>query len=77
MSRKVVNFNPGPSAVPLDVLKIVRDELLDYRGTGISILESSHRSPEYDEINNQAIALVHELFGLGDNYHVLFLTGGA
>ncbi len=77
MKRKTINFNPGPAAVPLEVLKIVQAELLDYRGTGISILESSHRSAEFDEINEQAMDMVRELFGLGDNYHVLFMTGGA
>ena len=77
MARKTINFNPGPSIVPLDVLEIVQRELLDYRGTGISILESSHRSPEFDEINNQAMALVRELFGIGEDYRGLFMTGGA
>ncbi|MFO8011272.1 MAG: 3-phosphoserine/phosphohydroxythreonine transaminase [Dehalococcoidia bacterium] len=77
MTRRTINFNPGPAAVPTEVLKIVKDELLDYRGTGISILASSHRSPEYDEINDQAMALVREILGLGNNYHVLFMTGGA
>ena len=77
MTKRAINFNPGPSAVPLDVLKIVQDELLDYRGSGISILESSHRSKEFEEVNDQAMALVHELFGLGSNYQVLFMTGGA
>ena len=74
---KTVNFNAGPAAVPFDVLKKVRDELLDYKGTGISIMESSHRAAEYDEINESCMALARELFGLGDNYHVLFMTGGA
>ncbi|MBN2227870.1 MAG: 3-phosphoserine/phosphohydroxythreonine transaminase [candidate division Zixibacteria bacterium] len=74
---RVFNFNPGPSTLPLDVLKIVQAELLDYRGTGMSIIESSHRSPEYDEINESAMSLARELFGLGDDYHVLFMTGGA
>lgn len=77
MVRKTINFNPGPAAVPVDVLEIVQNELLDYRGTGISILESSHRSPEYEEINDQTMALVHELFELGNDYQVLFMTGGA
>ncbi len=77
MTQKTINFNAGPSIVPQDVLKIVQGELLNYKGTGISILESSHRAQEFDEINEQAMALVRELFGLGDNYHVLFMTGGA
>lgn len=77
MARNTINYNPGPSAVPAEVLQIVQKELLDYQGTGISILESSHRAAEYDAINNEAMALVRELFGLGADYHVLFMTGGA
>jgi len=77
MANRVFNFNPGPSTLPLEVLKIVQEELLDYRGTGMSVLESSHRSPEFDEINNRAMALVKEILGLGDNFKVLFMTGGA
>lgn len=77
MANRVFNFNAGPSTLPLDVLKIVQEELLDYRGTGMSVIESSHRSPEFDEINNQAMALAKEILGLGDNYKVLFMTGGA
>jgi phosphoserine aminotransferase len=77
MAKRNVNFNPGPAALPLDVLKVVQEELLDYRGTGLSILESSHRAKEYDEINNRTMELVRELFGLGADYHVLFLGGGA
>lgn len=74
---RIFNFNAGPSTLPLDVLKIVQEELLDYRGTGMSIIESSHRSPEYDEINEQAISLARELMGLDDKYHVMFVGGGA
>lgn len=77
MANRVINFNAGPSTIPLDVLNIVREELLDYRGSGMSIMESSHRSPEFDAINNEAMDLVKELFGLGDNFQVMFLTGGA
>ncbi len=77
MADRVFNFNPGPSTLPLEVLKIIQNELLDYRGTGMSIIESSHRSPEFDEINEAAISLVREIFGLDDKYHVVFLTGGA
>ncbi len=77
MSGRNVNFNPGPAALPLDVLKIVQEELLDYRGSGLSILESSHRSKEFEAINDQTIALVREVLGLGEDYHVLFLGGGA
>lgn len=77
MANRVFNFNAGPSTLPLEVLKTVQDELLDYRGTGMSIIESSHRSPEFDEINEAAISLVREVFGLDDKFHVIFLTGGA
>lgn len=77
MANRVFNFNPGPSTLPLEVLEKVQGELIDYRGTGMSIMESSHRSKEFDEINETTMALVRELFGLSADYHVLFLTGGA
>lgn len=77
MAKRVFNFNPGPSALPLEVLEKAQAELLDYQGTGMSIIESSHRSAQYEEINNAAISLVKELLGLGDNYKVLFVGGGA
>ena len=75
--KRNVNFNPGPAALPLEVLKIVQEELLDYQGTGMSILESSHRSKEFEAVNDQTIALVRELLGLGTDYQVLFMGGGA
>ena len=56
MENRVYNFNPGPSTLPLEVLQTAQKELLDYEGTGMSVMEISHRSPEYDEINNQAIS---------------------
>ncbi|MDD5494676.1 MAG: 3-phosphoserine/phosphohydroxythreonine transaminase [Dehalococcoidia bacterium] len=77
MVKRNVNFNPGPAALPLEVLKIVQEELLDYQGSGMSILESSHRAKEFESVNDQTIALVRELLGLGTDYHVLFLGGGA
>ena len=77
MIKRYVNFNPGPAALPLEVLKIVQEELLEYQGSGMSILESSHRAKEFEAINDQTIALVHELFGLGTDYQVLFMGGGA
>ena len=77
MVKRNVNFNPGPAALPLDVLKIVQEELLDYQGSGMSILESSHRAKEFEAINDQAIALVHEVLGVGPDYQVLFMGGGA
>ncbi len=77
MSPNTLNFNPGPAILPADVLKIVQGELLDYKGTGMSILEISHRAAEFDEINNAAVALTKEILGLRDGYHVLFVGGGA
>jgi phosphoserine aminotransferase len=77
MAKRVVNFNPGPAALPLEVLKIVQEELLDYQGSGMSILESSHRAKEFEAVNDQAMALVHEILGLGADYQVLFMGGGA
>jgi phosphoserine aminotransferase len=75
--KRVVNFNPGPAALPLEVLKIVQEELLDYRNTGMSILEISHRSKEFEAVNDETMALVRDLLGLGPDYQVLFLSGGA
>lgn len=75
--KRIQNFNAGPSTLPLEVLQTAQQELLDYKGTGMSVMEISHRTKEYDEINDGAMALVHELFGLGDNYKVLFMQGGA
>ncbi len=76
MSR-VYNFNPGPSALPLPVLEQAQHELLDYQGTGMSVMELSHRSKPYEAINQQAIERTKRLFGLGDTYTVLFVQGGA
>ncbi len=77
MTARVYNFNPGPATLPLEVLQQAQRELLDYRGTGMSVMEISHRSPEFDEINNSAMALTREILGLGENFKVLFLGGGA
>ncbi|MBI2858235.1 MAG: 3-phosphoserine/phosphohydroxythreonine transaminase [Chloroflexi bacterium] len=77
MVKRNANFNPGPAALPLEVLKIVQEELLDYKGSGISILESSHREKEFEAVNDQAIALLKEVLGLGPDYQVLFMGGGA
>jgi phosphoserine aminotransferase len=76
MSR-IFNFNAGPSTLPLDVLETAKDELLDYHGCGMSILEVSHRSQEYSQVHERAVDLVRELLGLPSGYTVLFLGGGA
>lgn len=77
MSTRVFNFNPGPAVLPLPALERARDEFLNFAGTGMSVLEASHRSKEYDAVHHEAMALVKELLGLTDSYHVLFLQGGA
>ncbi len=77
VGNRASNFNPGPAGLPLEVLQQVQQEFLDYKGTGMSVIEISHRSAEYEEINNAAIALFKELMGIGDNYNVLFVGGGA
>ncbi len=77
MSARVFNFNPGPAVLPLPALERARDELLDFAGTGMSILETSHRSKEYEAVHQEAKALIKELLALPDDYHVIFLGGGA
>ena len=71
------NFNAGPAIMPPPVLAEAQAELLDYQGTGISILEASHRAKEYEAINAEAQSTIKRLLGLGDDYSVLFLQGGA
>jgi len=77
MTNKVYNFNPGPAILPREVLQQAQAELLDYRGTGISVLEMSHRSKEFEAINSEAAALLSELLGLGAGWKVIFMQGGA
>jgi len=76
MSR-VYNFSAGPAVLPEEVLKEAADEMLDYRGTGMSVMEMSHRSKAYDTIIKEAEADLRDLMKIPDNYKVLFLQGGA
>ena len=76
MSR-VYNFSAGPSMLPEAVLKRAADEMLDYQGSGQSVMEMSHRSKVYDAIIKEAEALLREVMNIPDNYKVLFLQGGA
>src|SRR5262245_42869680 len=73
----VLNFNAGPAMLPPPVLEQVQAELRDYQGRGLSIMEMSHRSAEYEAVNAQAEAAFKRLLGVGDAYRVLFLQGGA
>lgn len=74
---RVDNFNAGPAGLPLAALERTQRELLDFEGTGMSIMEHSHRGKAYEKVHNEAIALVRELASVPDDYHVLFLQGGA
>lgn len=73
----VSNFNAGPAVLPRVVLERAQSELLDYQGRGMSILEMSHRSKEYESINKSAETRFKALLGLGDDYRVLLMQGGA
>ena len=75
MSR-VYNFSAGPSMLPEEVLKKAQDEMLEYGKSGMSVMEMSHRSKDYQEIIDSAEALVRELMNVPDNYKVMFLQGG-
>ena len=74
---RVYNFSAGPSMLPESVLKKAADEMLDYQGSGQSVMEMSHRSKVYDGIIKEAEALLREVMNIPDNYKVLFLQGGA
>ena len=73
---RIFNFNAGPAALPVPVLEQVRDELLNYGGSGMSVLELSHRSSHFEDILNRAEADLRTLFKIPANYKILFLQGG-
>ena len=77
MTHRVFNFGAGPATLPLPVMEKIRDEFLDYRGMGASVIEISHRSKEFQAIQDEAKALLRELAGIPDNYRILFVHGGA
>lgn len=74
---RVHNFNPGPSTLPLPVLERTRDELLDFAGSGMSIMEHSHRGKAYEGVHDEALSLVRRLLEVPDTHEILFLQGGA
>ena len=74
---RVYNFSAGPAVLPEEVLKEAADEMLDYKGTGMSVMEMSHRSKAYDAIIKEAEKDIRDLMNIPDNYKVLFLQGGA
>ena len=77
MSKNVVNFNAGPAGLPKAALERAQRELLDFEGSGISIIEHSHRGKLYEAVHREAIALTKELLGVPDTHDILFLQGGA
>ncbi|WP_128894933.1 3-phosphoserine/phosphohydroxythreonine transaminase [Longirhabdus pacifica] len=77
MGERAYNFNAGPAALPLEVLEKAQQEFVNYKQSGMSIMEVSHRSKEYDEVHEQAQSLLKELLNIPSNYKVLFLQGGA
>ena len=76
-NNRAYNFNAGPSALPLEVLEKAQKELVNFNGTGMSIMEMSHRSKDYEAVHNEAIARLKKLYAIPENYEVLFLQGGA
>ena len=74
---RAFNFSAGPATLPLEVLEQAQKELLDYNGSGMSIMEHSHRGKDFDGVINEAVANVKEIWNIPDNYKVLFLQGGA
>nr|MBA3806265.1 3-phosphoserine/phosphohydroxythreonine transaminase [Acidobacteriota bacterium] len=77
MTERIFNFSAGPAVLPLPVLEEAQRDLVELPGVGMSIMEISHRSKTFDEIIGQAESGLRELLNLPDNYHVLFLQGGA
>src|ERR687893_2762499 len=77
MTERIYNFSAGPAVLPVPVLEQARDEMLSLPGVGMSVMEISHRSKTFDEIVGSAEQGLRELMGIPENYHVLFLQGGA
>ena len=75
--KRVYNFSAGPACLPEEVLKEAAEEMLDYNGSGMSVMEMSHRSQVFQNIIDEAEADLRDLLNIPDNYKVLFLQGGA
>ncbi|OLO36441.1 phosphoserine transaminase [Alkalihalophilus pseudofirmus] len=75
--ERAYNFNAGPSALPLEVLKRAQEELVNFKETGMSVMELSHRSKEYEEVHERAQSMLKELLQIPNDYEILFLQGGA
>jgi phosphoserine aminotransferase len=77
MTERVYNFFPGPATLPLEVLEEAQREFLNFRNTGMSVLEISHRGKDYEEVHNETESLFKEILNAPDDYRVLFMGGGA
>src|SRR5689334_6039202 len=75
--KRVFNFNAGPAVLPLEVLEQAQAEFLDFKGTGMSVMEISHRSKEFESVIQTTEADLRELLGIPSNYKIMFLQGGA
>ncbi|MCY9183546.1 3-phosphoserine/phosphohydroxythreonine transaminase [Bacillus halotolerans] len=75
--ERTTNFNAGPAALPLEVLQTAQKEFIDFNESGMSVMELSHRSKEYEAVHQKAKSLLIELMGIPENYDILFLQGGA
>ena len=76
MYNRTYNFSAGPATMPVPVLEEIRDELLNYRGAGMGVMEMSHRSKVFQTIIDEAEQDLRDLMGIPDNYKVLFIQGG-
>ncbi|MEK8126929.1 3-phosphoserine/phosphohydroxythreonine transaminase [Paenibacillus filicis] len=76
MTNRAYNFNAGPAALPLEVLQKAQEQLVEYQGIGMSIMEISHRSSQYEQLNEETQSLLKELYAIPDGYKVMFLQGG-
>ena len=74
--KRVYNFNAGPSPMPLEVLEAMKNDLTDFKGTGMGITEISHRSKEFQDMLDETKALLRELMHLNDDYEIVFIQGG-
>ena len=77
MGKRIHNFNAGPAALPLSVLEEIKEEFLDYKGSGMSVTELSHRSKWFDDVINETVERTKRLLNLSEDFHVLFIQGGA
>jgi phosphoserine aminotransferase len=77
MANRVHNFNPGPAALPLPALARAQEEFLDFAGSGMSVMEHSHRGKEYEAVHHEALRLLRELLAVPESHQILLLQGGA